>query len=350
MEVLIEDEKLFKKNNDFAEKQKELQNQMIDIFTDKEKKQKDITKEVEAEKDEVVEIVGARSREEQQVQRVLDKVNAMKRGGLDALQIVQDRHDMEDKINKLMKDGNLDREEAERLAKKIKDAEQDELDLQEDIKDEKKEQVRLKKEKEDRDKLLADLQKEKDIRKELNDIDDKINEARKKGDKRAEDILEKQKILRQLGEAELEDRDELGRKLMDELKQKRDIRDVEQKKLDILQFRANGQDDLADKLQRELDLKKDIKDVAKDLEITESEAIGHIERKLELEKDIELSKNQQEQTSISDASIRETASKNVHDAETREEKRRIQASQAVRKRLRAATCHVSPVTRPSRTK
>ena len=219
-EILVEDEELMRKNEEFGDQQIQLQNQMIDIFGNKIQKQQNLNNKVKEEKDEVANVVQERTREENQINRVIDRVDAMKRGGLDALKVVQDRHDLEDRINKLMADGNLDREQAEVLAKKIKDAETDELNLQEKIKKEKEEQVRLKKQKEDRDKLLADLAKERELRADLLNKENQINDARQRGDKRQEEILEKRRIAFKLGQVEAEQREELGRKLMEELKQK----------------------------------------------------------------------------------------------------------------------------------
>ena len=95
-----------------------------------------------------------------------------------------------------------------------------------------------------------------------------VDPSKEKSFQLAEDFAEKKKILLELQKVEGVQRDELGRKLMDELQKKKDIRNEAKLELDILALRANGQNDIADKLQFQLDLKKQIKDVAEKLKIT----------------------------------------------------------------------------------
>ena len=84
--------------------------------------------------------------------------------------------------------------------------------------------------------------------------------------------------------------------LADERKRARAIAEANvelNKELAILQAKANGNDALVAKLEEEKAMREQINDIAEDMKIPEENAIKHLEKKLDLEKQILLQKVQQ---------------------------------------------------------
>ena len=302
------------------------------------KAQIQLNEATELNQDNLDQILGKRTQEEISLERIVERQKALAQGGLDALQVVQSRIDMEDKLLQLMETGNLSRDEAEKKMKTILDAEQQELQLQEQIALEKEKQVALKEKKEDREGLLADLQKEIDARtaqievqKQLFEIDQQIEQARKNGNGVVEQQLEQKRIQIQLAGQEFDQRQQMQGQLQDELDKKKQIREFAQKELDAMQARANGFDDIADRLEFQMKLEKDVQAIAEAQNITQEEALRIVHRRLGIEAQMAGQRIQANRQQLIDLNVIDLAEKKVRDAKDFDEKKRIQAAQAVQR-------------------
>jgi hypothetical protein len=173
-----------------------------------------------------------------QLQRQNERIEALRQGGKKLLDQVVDRHAMEDAVAQLMKDGNMTKEEARKLVEK---------------------------------RFVLEKQ-EKDLLAGINVIEgDRLALIKKHGLERVQALADERKRGRAIAEANVELNKELA----------------------ILQARANGNDQLVAKLEEEKAMREQINDVVEDMKIPEENAIKHLEKKLDLEKQIALQKVQQ---------------------------------------------------------
>jgi hypothetical protein len=235
-----------------------------------------IVAEAEKEKNAVDAINGLRQQEEQQLQRTLERIEAMTNGGEDALAVVEQRHDMEDQINRLMKAGNMTLEQAVNLVTRIVQAENQELQIQQKIKAAEEQKVGLKNQ-------AADAQ-ERNIQK-----------------------LQAENRLNMRG------------------------RELEAAKLRILQARAQGRDDEANKLEAQLNIKRQLEGLENNLNLQADQAVRHLERKVNLNNQILQNKNLQQQADLQQAAIQEQALRDVGDAINNNDLARIRAAKSVQR-------------------
>tara|TARA_R100001463_G_scaffold126466_1_gene184192 strand:+ start:10570 stop:13218 length:2649 start_codon:yes stop_codon:yes gene_type:complete len=232
-----------------------------------------IVEEANKEKNAVDAINGLRQQEERTLERTLERIEAMRNGGEDALRVVEQRHDQEDQINRLMEQGNMTRQQAVTLVTQIVQAENQELRLQQQIKAEQQRKVDLKDQEADRQAIIQKLQEE-----------NRLHQA--------------------------------GRQL-------------ESDKLRILQMRAQGRNEEADKLQQQLDINRQIEQLQNRLNLQGGVAVNHLERKLGLENQILQKKNEQQQADLRNAAIQEQAQRDIGDAIDANDRARIRAARAV---------------------
>ena len=327
--VLRKDEELANRRDTHLNNLKRLSNEANDILKDRNNINLKDLNTTEKSEQILQRVAKARTDINVQIQQAIERVKALKKGGEAELQIVLQRQKAEDQISQLMKDGNMTRDEASKIINKLIGLENEEKNLHEKIKKEKEEQVKLLKDKKDRDDLLQKLEKEKNLQNEILAVDKRIDDARKKGDVGAEKRLEAKKILIQLRNVEADQKEALGKKLLEELNVVKNKRDVANQELEVLNLLAQGRDKEAQLLQAQLDIQKEIKGIMDDLGITAQEAINRKKAELELENQIAQKKIEQEQQEIKNNAIRELANKRATDAIDREEKKRIQASQKV---------------------
>lgn len=189
-----------------------------------------ITEQTQKEKLAIAEINGERLKEEITLGRTLDKIKALKAGGEEALKVVEERHEMEDKIQSLMEKGEMTRGQATKLAKDLIAAENEELRLHEKIKEEQKKKVDLKEKEADRKRIAEQLREEAKLHQEA--------------------------------------RQEMANGL------------------EVLRLRANGQDEEADLLEQNLENKKEVANIMADMGVTEKAALDLLNKKLGLEEKI----------------------------------------------------------------
>lgn len=335
-EVFKEDERLADAQKKYQRELKQVQATFSDIFSEKTEKQKEVNSLTEEEKELVAQVAQERTKEEVAISRTIEKQQALQQGGLDALQVLQDRFDLEDQIQKLVADGTMSQEEAKKKALEMLDAQQQELDLQQQIKQAKEEQNALTEKAEEREKLLADLQAEIEtrtqqieIQKQVADLDAQIDQARANGNVALEQQLENQRMQIELGKLEFDQAIELEAQLQKELQAKQDIRNEAKLELDILQARANGNDDLADALEVQLQIQKDVANIAQQQEITEREALGQVQQRIVAENEIALKKLQTNKQDIIDGEVRKLAEKDIKDARNTDERARIRRAKKV---------------------
>tara|TARA_R110000772_G_scaffold79867_5_gene170780 strand:+ start:29 stop:2569 length:2541 start_codon:yes stop_codon:yes gene_type:complete len=189
-----------------------------------------VTEQTQKEKAAIAEINGERTKEEITLGRTLDKIKALKAGGEDALKVVEERHEMEDKIQGLMERGEMTREQATKLARDLIAAENEELQLHEQIKEEQKKKVDLKEQEADRKEIAEGLREEAKLHQEA--------------------------------------RQEMANGL------------------EVMRLRANGQDEEADILEQNLENKKEVANIMDEMGVTEQAAIDLLNKKLGLEEKI----------------------------------------------------------------
>ena len=189
-----------------------------------------ITAETNKEKLAIAEVNGLREKEEITLGRTLDKIKALKAGGEEALKVVEERHEVEDKIQSLMEKGEMTREQATKLAKDLIAAENEELRLHEQIKEEQKKKVDLKEKEADRKRIAEQLKEEAKLHQEA--------------------------------------RQEMANGL------------------EVLRLRANGQNEEADLLEKNLENKKEVANIMANMGVTEKAAIDLLNKKLGLEEKI----------------------------------------------------------------
>ena len=228
-----------------------------------------------ARKNGLEDLLKDRQQEQVELDRTLERVDALKKGGKDALDVVKKRHETEDLIVKLMKQNKLPMEEAQKLATQILDATEQERLAHEAIKQVQDQKVALKKEEEDRQKIIDQLQKEAQLH----------AQAR--------------------GEA--------------------------QQHLDVLKLRANGQQREADVLELKLQLQQQIKAIADAQGIAQGKAIDQLRAKFDLEKQIKLKKVEQERQILINEAVEKQAIRKTRDAVDRKDRQRILASQKVKR-------------------
>ena len=229
-QILALDTELGEEAKKVIKERAKLQQQFNDLNGRGLKTREAITEETRKEAAAIADVNGLREKEEITLTRTLDKIKALKAGGEEALEVVKERHKMEDKIQRLMAQGGMTKEQATELAKKLVAAEAEELRLHEKIKEEQEEKVRLK-----------DLEA---------------------------------------------DREEIAKQLQEEARLHQEARKEMADSLEIMRLRANGQNEEADLLEKNLANKQKVKDLVADLGIKEDEAIKLLNKKLDLEQQI----------------------------------------------------------------
>lgn len=263
------------------------------------------------------------------LQLQIEKIQALKRGGQEELDLVVKRHQAEADIQKLMADGQMTREQASAHINKMLELEQEEKTLLEEIKLEEKEREEAKKRLSENNALVLKLQDEKKFAQEIKDIEAQINAERNRGHIAQAQALEQKRIQLIVDKEELANRDKVQQRLQAELLAMQDKRDMADAELRILDLIAQGREDEAKALQASLDIQKEIERIQNNLNIGEKEAIGRIERKLQLEKDIALQKANQQAQDLIDANVRKLAEKDIRDARDADEKARIRRARKV---------------------
>lgn len=216
-----------------------------------------------------------RQQEQVELDRTLERVDALKKGGKEALDVVKKRHETEDLIVKLMHQNKLPMEEAKKLATQILNATEQERLAHEAIKQVQDDKVALKKQEADRQAIIDQLQKEANLH----------AQAR--------------------GEA--------------------------QQHMDVLKLRANGQQKEADILAEKLRLQGQIKAIADAQGIAQAGAIQQLEKKFGLEQDILLQKVDQEKQELINKAVGLQANRELRDAVDAKDRKRIRASKQVKR-------------------
>jgi hypothetical protein len=259
----------------------------------------------------------------------IERINALKNGGEEELKLLIQRQEAEKEISKLMQEGNMSREQAEAHITKLLELENQEKVLLQEIKAEEKEREEAKKKLSENNALVLKLQQEKQFAQEIKNLEEQINNARVAGNMVLADRLAQQKINLIAGQDELKNRDKIKQNLQDELLLLQDKRDLADAELQILNLIAQGRVDEANELQAVLKIQKDIQDIQNDLQIGEKEAIGRVEQRARLEKQIALDKINAQAQELKDVAVRELAEKNIHEARNADEKARIRRARKV---------------------
>ena len=207
--------------------------------------QEEITRLTKEEQLAAEKVVATRGEQEKKLERILERINAIKKGGEDALKAVEEQHKLEDEINNLMEKGGLTRDEAVKFARDLHAATKEEVRLLERAKNEQEQKVKLKEQ-----------------------------EA---------------------------DRAENARQLKEEARLHAEAKQVMQQQFEVMKLRAAGNDEEADHLENKIKLLAEAKDIAEEQGINEKDALDLLRQKLDLEKkitqeklnqDIEAVKNQ----------------------------------------------------------
>jgi hypothetical protein len=220
-----------------------------------------------------------------QLERQVEKVEALKKGGIKLHDAVVQRHTTEDKIAALMKSGKLSKEQAKKIIEDM---------------------VALEKEEK---RILDDINGKEKTRNQI---------IKERGLERVQELADQRKLVLNL----------------------RLAKEAHQKQLDILQARAKGNEKLALKLEAERDLREQIKDIAEDMKIPEENAIKFLKDKLALEEKIALQKvNQLENEEAKARADKEwllNAKKSDLNDDQIEERRKLKALNATERALEEA--------------
>ena len=259
----------------------------------------------------------------------VERIKALEKGGKAELDLVIQRQNAEGQIIKLMDDGQMSREEATTQVQKLLNLERQEKDILEKITKEEKEREAVKKRMVKDNAIILKLKEERRFQEEIQKIQDKINQARKDGNKNLEILLANRKINLVADREELENRDKVRAKLQEELIELKNKREVQNAELKILDLIAQGRDKEAQALQVSLDIQKQIKGIQDDLKVNEDEALKNLQKKNKLEKEIALNKLNQKEQEIVNNAVRDVGNRKVADAVGKEEKARVRAGKAV---------------------
>jgi hypothetical protein len=259
----------------------------------------------------------------------VERIKALEKGGKAELDLVIQRQKAEDQIIKLMDDGQLTREDATAQVQKLLDLEKQEKNILEQITQEEKNREEVKKRMVKDNAIILKLQEEKRFQEEIEKITERINQARKDGNKNVEILLANRKINLIADREELENRDKVKKKLREELGELKEKRNVQNAELQILDLIAQGRDKEAKALQASLDIQKQIKGIQDDLKVNEAEALENLQKKNNLEKEIALNKLNQKEQEIVNNAVRDVGNRKVADAVGQEEKARVRAGKAV---------------------
>ena len=263
------------------------------------------------------------------IQLQLEKIQALKNGGQEELDLLLQRHQAEADIQKLMADGNMTREQASAHINKLLELEQQEKTLIEQIKLEEKEREEAKKRLSENNALVLKLQQEKALSQEIQNLENQINVARNAGNFAQAQILEQKRNQLIVDNTELANRDKVKQKLDAELVVLRDKRNVANDELRVLDLIAQGRQDEADALQAALQMQKEIAQIQANLNIGEKEAVNRVQQKLGFEKQIAQNKLDQQARDIQNAEVRKLAEKDIKDARDADEKARIRRARKV---------------------
>ncbi len=227
-----------------------------------------------AKKEGLTEVLAGRHKERVELERQTEILAAMQTGQEGLLEKVKQRHEFEDKVKSLVKDGAMSLQEAIDLAQKR---------IAVDAQIEAKEAS-----------IKAEIDKQKLSKVGVN------NEA-----VRAIQLAEAELLKHQANRAALNGQ------------------------LAVMQLRAQGQNDMADALQRELDLKNQVKDIAEQLGIKEAAAVGVVQKKAFLENQIALNKLDAGAKEIADKQLAAMLEKDLADVKDRNERKRVRAAKHV---------------------
>lgn len=192
--------------------------------------QEEITRLTKEEQLAAEKVVATRGEQEKKLERILERINAIKKGGEDALKAVEEQHKLEDEINNLMEKGGLTRDEAVKFARDLHAATKEEVRLLQKAKDEQEQKVKLKEQ-----------------------------EA---------------------------DRAEIARQLKEEARLHAEAKREMQQQFEVMKLRAAGNDEEADHLEKKIKLLAEAKDIAEEQGINEKDALDLLRQKLDLEKKI----------------------------------------------------------------
>jgi hypothetical protein len=181
----------------------------------------------------------------EKLERQRERLEALKKGGQEELEIVEQKHDIIDKTKALMESANMTHEEAKAIVTET-------LNLE-----------------------IA----EKNILNQINTAE--ANRKIALDNNNAVMVANKDLAVQKADEAERELRAQ-----QDQAQVFADRRADLQGELDIQQARAQGNDDLANKLQHMKDTRAEIKRMAEELGITEREAVNIKDKQLQMERDI----------------------------------------------------------------
>ena len=210
--------------------------------------------------------------EEKALKRTKEQIDAFNEGGKEALENVKERHEFEDKVADLVKDGKMTAEDALKLAKDRQDADKALETINNNIKN--------------------NIVDQKNAKQGLANIDMKQQLA-------AENQLHQQ------------------------------AKQAFQDQLNILNLQAQGRDREAQKLQNKINFQNDINDIVDQQGIKEGEAIRLIGKKLQLEKDIKQKKLDQKIQEKENNDVRKQAIRDIGDATDKEDRKRIRAAKKV---------------------
>lgn len=218
-------------------------------------------------------ILDKKKSEQVELERTLERIEALKKGGEEELEIVKQKHALQDQIQKIYAQGNMTLEQATQLATNLQNAVAQEKALHEQIAVVQQGKVALKGQEADR-----------------KDVLDALN-------------LEKQAFAQMRADAEAQIR--------------------------ILNLRANGQGDLANAIQQQMDLAKQVDQAMQQQNIAGGVAVNQVMRRVGLENKIKAQKIQQKVEEIKKNAVEMNALRDVRDAVDRKDAKRIRASRHI---------------------
>lgn len=220
-------------------------------------------------------ILTERQKEQVELERTLERIEAIKAGGEAELEVVKRKHALQDQIQALHKQGNMTLEEATNLATNLANATAQEKALHEQIKNVQQEKVNLKDQEADRQGILDALQQEANL------------QAQNKANAEAQ--------------------------------------------IAILNQRAQGNNDIADAMQRQIDLGRQVDQIMLDQNLKGADAVNQLQRKLGLENKINFKKIEQKQNEIRKNAVEKQAQRDLKDAVDAKDRQRIRAARDVKR-------------------
>lgn len=234
-----------------------------------------------ARANDMLKILQNRSKEQVELDRTVEKTKALTQAGEEGLKVVEARHELEDKIKELIKDGKMPLEDAVKLAKQIVNA----------------------KEAENRA-IVANKQKQ--------------------------DLLKQAEAERKrLAGLNADEQERIVRALADQLQQQGLAKQDAQDQLRILDLMAQGRDKEAQALKDRIAQEEEIARIMKQQGLNANDARNQLERKLELENKIELKKLDQLIQDEKNGAVARMLAKEKDEIITREDRKRRRAAENV---------------------